>query len=121
MKYGLNSAIWQLNSPYFTATQKLVADEAGAEVTVVGVRVYGNALEEASVVLADRYEILGLDEFGQLQNLRLGERLHSKALALGRSQECIDYLRVFLVKDRAGSVDELTAGSHARSRFFKHC
>ena len=45
---------------------------------VVGVGVYRHALEEASIVLAYGYELLGLIELGELQNLRLGERLQAK-------------------------------------------
>ena len=48
---------WQANQPSGTV---LVADQAGAEVAVVGVGVYGDALEETSVVLAQGNEALGM-------------------------------------------------------------
>ena len=89
-------------------------DQAGAEVAVVGVGVYGNALEEASIVLAYENELLGLIELGELQNLCFGKRRHAKAGTLGRSQEGIHDLSVLLSKNRAGGIDKLTAGSHAR-------
>ena len=44
----------------------LVAHQPSAEVAVVGVGVYRKALEEASIVLADGYQLLGLCEIGQL-------------------------------------------------------
>lgn len=44
-------------------------DQSGAEVAVVGICVYGDALEEASSVLAQGDEALGLGELGELQNL----------------------------------------------------
>ena len=78
------------------------------------------ALEEASSVLTDGYELLGLVEFGKLQDLGFGERRHGKAPALRRGQKGINNLHVFLVKDRAGGVDELAAGSYARSSLFEH-
>ena len=98
----------------------LLADQPGAEVAVVGVGVYRHALEEASIVLAYGYELLGLIELGELQNLRLGERLQAKVRTLGRRQERIHNLRVLLIKDRARRIDELAAGSHTRSGFLEH-
>ena len=95
-------------------------DQPGAEVAVVGIGVYRHALEEASIVLAYGYELLGLIELGELQNLRIRERRHGKAGALGRSQEGIHDLRVLLVENRARRIDELAAGSHARSSLFEH-
>lgn len=74
-------------------------DQPSAEVAVVGIRVYGHALEEAPIVLAYGYELLGLIELGELQNLCLGERRYSKAGALRRVQESIHHLRVLLVED----------------------
>ena len=87
---------------------------------VVGVGVYRHALEEASSVLADGDEFLSLGKLGQLQDLRLGERRHGKAGTLGRSQEGIHDLSVLLSKNRAGGIDKLTAGSHARGGFLEH-
>ena len=58
-------------------------DQSGAEVAVVGVGVYRHALEEASIVLAYGYELLGLIELGKLQDLGFGKRFYDKALALG--------------------------------------
>ena len=95
-------------------------DQASAEVAVVGVGVYGDALEEATVVLTDGYQFLGLLEIGELQNLRLGERLQAKVRTLGRRQERIHNLRVLLIKDLARRIDELAAGSHTRSGFLEH-
>ena len=82
-------------------------DQAGAEVAVVGVGVYRHALEEASIVLAYGYELLGLIELGELQNLCLGKGCHTKAGTLGRVQESVHNLRVLLVEDRARRIDEL--------------
>ena len=62
-------------------------DQAGAEVAVVGVRINGDTLEEASSVLAQGDEALGMIVLGELQNLGFGERRHGKAGALGRVQE----------------------------------
>lgn len=95
-------------------------DQAGAEVAVVGVGVYGDALEEASSVLAQGDEALGVVVLGELQNLSFGERRHGKAGALGRGQECIHDLRVLFVKNRAGGIDKLTASGHARGCFLEH-
>lgn len=64
-------------------------DQAGAEVAVVGVGVYGDALEETSVVLAQGNEALGMVVLGELQDLGFGKWRHGKALALGRGQEGI--------------------------------
>ncbi len=54
---------------------------------------------------------------GELQDPGFGKWRHGKALALGRGQEGIHDLRVLFVKNRAGGVDELAAGNHARSSF----
>ena len=59
-------------------------DQAGAEVAVVGICVYGDALEKPTVVLAHGDKLLGLGKLGELQNLGFGERRHGKAGALGR-------------------------------------
>ena len=87
---------------------------------VVGVGVYRHALEEALIVLAYGYEFLGLIELRELQNLRLGERCDAKVGALGRGQEGIHDLRVLFIKNRAGGLDELSAGGHARRSLLKH-
>lgn len=86
-------------------------DQSGAEVAVVGVGVYGDALEKSAVVLTYGNELLGLIELGELQNLRLGERCDAKVDALGRGQEGIHDLRVLFIKNRAGGIDELSAGA----------
>ena len=70
--------------------------------------------------MTDGYQLLGLIELGELQNLGFGERRHGKAGALGRGQEGIHDLRVLFIKDRAGGIDKLTAGSHARGGFLEH-
>ena len=95
-------------------------DQAGAEVAVVGVGVYGDTLEEASRILAESDEALGMVVLGELQNLSFGERRHGKADALGRGQEGIHDLRVLFIKNRAGGIDKLTAGSNARGCFLEH-
>ena len=95
-------------------------DQTGAEVAVVGIGVYGDALEEATIVLAYGNELLGLIELGELQNLCLGKRCHAKAGALWRSEERVHDLRVLLIEDRACRIDELAADSHARSSLFEH-
>ena len=77
-------------------------------------------MEEASIVLAYENELLGLIELGELQNLCFGKRRHAKAGTLGRSQEGIHDLSVLLSKNRAGGIDKLTAGSHARGGFLEH-
>ena len=77
-------------------------------------------MEEASIVLAYGDELLGLLEVGQLQNLCLGKRRHAKAGTLGRSKERVHNLRVLFIKNRAGGIDKLTAGSHARGGFLEH-
>ena len=79
--------------------------------TVVGVGVYRHALEEASIVLAYGYELLGLIELGELQDLRLGERCDTKVGPFGRGQKGIHDLRVLFIKNRAGGIDELSAGA----------
>ena len=95
-------------------------DQTGAEVAVVGIGVYGDALEEASIVLTNGYEFLGLIKLGELQNLCLGKRCHAKAGALWRSEERVHDLRVLLIEDRACRIDELAADSHARGGFLEH-
>ena len=87
---------------------------------VVGVRINGHTLEEASSVLAQGDEVLGVIVLGELQNLGLGERRHGKTGALGRSQEGVHDLRVLFIKNRAGGIDKFTAGSHARGCFLEH-
>ena len=61
-------------------------DQTGAEVAVVGIGVYGDALEEATIVLAYGNELLGLIELGELQNLCLGKRCHAKAAPSGEAR-----------------------------------
>ncbi len=95
-------------------------DQAGAEVAVVGVGVYGDALEESAIVLAYGNELLGLGKLGELQNLGFGERRQAKVCALRRGQEGIHDLRILFIKNRAGGIDELAAGSHTRGRFLEH-
>ena len=95
-------------------------DQAGAEVAVVGVSVYGDALEESAVVLSYGNELLSLFELRQLQDLRFGERSYGKAGALGRSQKRIHDLHILFIKDRAGGINKLTAGSNARGCFLEH-
>ena len=55
-----------LFNPYFTATSLLLADQSGAEVAVVGICVYGDALEKPAVVLTYGNELLGLFKLGEL-------------------------------------------------------
>lgn len=61
-------------------------DQSGAEVAVVGVGVYRHTLEKASIVLAYGYELLGLIELGELQNLCFGKRRHAKAGTSGEAR-----------------------------------
>ena len=89
-------------------------DQSGAEVAIVGVGVYGDALEKPAVVLTYGDELLGLFKLGELQNLRLGEGCQAKARALWRSQKRIHNLRVLLIKDRARRIDELAILGNAR-------
>ena len=76
---------------------------------------YGDALEEPTVVLAYGNELLGpWGKLGELQNLSFGERRYGKAGPSGG--QGIHDLRVLFIKHRAGGIDKLTAGSHARAR-----